>query len=342
MIRHLQYYFGVASVGVVAIAGAAMNGQYASTLGTTERAALILVAAFVALDVVKWQLPGWAAAARRERRSLSACVAVLCLIGCMLVSLTSSVSFSVQNRGDVAAQRAQSAFNQGDAEETVRRLQATLEEMQTSSRWASSDGCANATVERSISFCARYDEARRALAEARAQTRERPAVGVSDPMVKIVATWEAFADQGWALIVIGLFFGLVIELVSSLGFFLLGPRPQPESADTRLDAVETVATGVAHLPGMADIIQFSRECLVRARFARPVSMHDAYDAYRAWARAQGRHAVSRVAFDGLLPRVLRHRPGPGGGTLPGWRLVQPTMPAEPVATVAPTVRAVHS
>lgn len=304
----------------VALTGAAMNGWYGSTLGQGVAAAAILASGFVSLDVTKWFLAVLAQSAWREGRVAASVAAVVLLVVLMGVSLTAAIGFSVQNRGDANAARVTTQFDQADARRTIDGLQAALDEMRTSRRFASSDGCANATVARSISFCAEYDRVRNALADTRARLVDRPAVGAQDPMLKLLGTWEAFGDQALALILVSLFFALAFELTGSLGWWIVGAR-RDTSVDTRMNAAEMTEAGVANLPGIRDLILFRQECLKRSYFSSGIPADDLYAVYRRWAEGRGTYAVPQVAFNMMMDKVIRHTPGPNGGHFKGWSIV---------------------
>lgn len=160
---------------VLIAASAAMNAEFWSGQGETERAAMILAAVSIATDIAKALLPIYIDRAIAARRFAFATVCSGAFVVFVAASLIAAVGFVAQNRskvaGSTAAISAEHRLAKAELDDVdgkiallpsyppIAQLRADLESKKHHPRWRSSDGCSNATAMRSMAFCSDYKAA---------------------------------------------------------------------------------------------------------------------------------------------------------------------------------------
>jgi hypothetical protein len=230
---------------------AAMNWQYGFNLGKTPFDSHILGAASIAADCLKALLPFFIFAAWRHRNWSQAIGGTALWVVCILFALTSAIGFASLNRSDTTATRAMQAENYVDLRTQLERVsdqqkwleqhrsvgmvEAEIEAAHQNYRWASSEGCTNATVTLSREFCegyhklqaelaagkknealqARADELRAKLAKIDPNTASK----VADPQATMIAALFSIdikeVELGLTVLIT-----LLVELGSSMGLYV--------------------------------------------------------------------------------------------------------------------------
>jgi hypothetical protein len=224
----------IAAVAVLA-AGActtAMNWRFSYQLGTTEWDSYTWAVFSVALDVTKWLMLPFAAAAWQRHKARAMAAATIWMVA-TVYSFTAALGFAAINREATASERRFQA-----------EIHNTLNTMKQSPRWQSSAACADATTKSSKEFCAVY-RARESQQKALPQP--------SDPQSALVARLVGLSEDQ-ARLLLALSLAVACELVSALGLFAIlsvsstpGHGRPHQDADQRSQITSTKRTTSANV-----------------------------------------------------------------------------------------------
>ena len=234
-----QTMLGIPAIVVIGAIAAAMNWRFGQTLGHTELDGYLFGALGVALVALNWILPGAAAhaASRRARLQQTACIGLWLV--CAGYTLVSSVGFSAVHRAENGADRQETAGRYERAKADHERLTGELAVMKASPKYEAAAGCADAKW-RQADFCA---EVKAKEAEIKAAKRDmdagRPAS--IDPQAETLAKLTGF-DIGSVSTGLAIAVAVVMELVSSLGFFAVAHAAPAPSAPAPQSAAPVSAT----------------------------------------------------------------------------------------------------
>ena len=263
----------VSSVGVLAAlillsVSAAMNWQFGYSLGKTEFDSHILGAASIAADGMKALMPFFIFSAWRQRNYPQAMGAAALWAVCILYAMTSALGFAALNRSDTSGQRAMQHEKYEDLRAEMTRInqqqgwlekhrptgtvQADIEGAKQNTRWTTSAGCTNATVDKSREFCENFHKlgaelaiAKQADALARQYDEIRAKLAgvtsgqvakVADPQAQILSSIFGL-DISRIDVAMTLLITALVELGSSLGLYVstsiwrigeIARRPTPE------------------------------------------------------------------------------------------------------------------
>jgi hypothetical protein len=266
--RHVFGAVGVLASLILLCVSAAMNYQFGFSLGKTPFDSYILGAASIAADIMKALMPFFIFSAWRQRNYPQAMGAAAVWIVCIVYAMTSALGFTALNRSDTSGQRAIQHEKYEDLRAEMNRInqqqswlekhrpsgtvQAELDASKQNYRWTSSEGCTNATVDKSREFCETYHKlvaelevAKKAdVLDQRAAEVQAKLIGVTsgqvaksaDPQAEILSSIFGLdisrIDVAMTLLVTAL-----VELGSSLGLYVstatwrmqeLSRRPTPE------------------------------------------------------------------------------------------------------------------
>ena len=243
---------GVLAALAMIAASCALNFDYWSAQGQTERESHILGVVSVAVDLMKAALPVLIVVALRERRIVYASVASCAFLLFLMASLVASIGFLTKTRGaKVGTQEALSAryllvrqelaeldtqFTRLPSAVPVAAIEARIKAQQQNWRWKSTKHCTDATAPASRSFCAQYFVERERLgsavtaarlAERRAQLHSEVtrlqrmgATQAADPQAQMLAHFMPWIDHSDARLGLMLFIAAFIEVGAALGLYL--------------------------------------------------------------------------------------------------------------------------
>lgn len=200
----ITHFIAIAAIVVAGLCTTAMNWRFSFLLGTTYWDGYIWAIFSVALDVSKWIMLPYAAAAGTAHK-LRAGAAVLIWLVATIYSFTAAIGFAALNRDHLTAQRVART-----------ELNRTLATMRSSPRWQSSAACSDATTPQSKTFCAAYQ-----AAEAKLQSTP---TDEGDPQSVLLARLTGFSVDT-VQIIMAVFLAIACEVISALGLFVvLGAR----------------------------------------------------------------------------------------------------------------------
>ncbi len=266
--RHVFGAVGVIAALILLSVSAAMNWQFGFSLGKTPFDAHIFGAASIAADGMKALMPFFIFSAWRQRNYPQALGATALWAVCIIYAMTSALGFAALNRSDTSGARTIQHEKYEDLRSELTRIteqqgwlekhrpagtvQSEMEAAKQNVRWTTTEGCTNATVDKSREFCENYHKLGSELAVARqADTLSRRAdevrtklaaidagtvAKVADPQAAILSTLSGFDISRIDVMLIILLTALV-ELGSSLGLYVstsiwrmheLSRRPAPE------------------------------------------------------------------------------------------------------------------
>lgn len=192
-------YIAAAAILTAGACTTAMNWRFSYQLGTTEWDSTIWAIFSVALDVAKWVMLSFAAAAGR-RHKLRALAAFSIWFIATAYSFTAAIGFAAFNRDGASADRQQRI-----------ELQKTIAMMKQSARWQSSAACADASAPRTKEFCAVY-----AATEARLKGLAQDA----DPQATLLAKLTGLGVDA-AQLVLSVWLAVACEVISAFGFYAI-------------------------------------------------------------------------------------------------------------------------
>lgn len=216
----------LAAASGLLIASATMNARYGASLGQDEIGKLVWVVASVASDVCKALAPVVLVAAV-YRRDWFRTGATLVLIAVTVVySATAAIGFTSSSRSQLSSKRSTQMMAYDDARAIQARALAEMNRIGGHPRWRSTSACSDATVSKSIAFCAVnlkiYERAAADLAKVRSVLGQgRPEQ--KDPQAQTIAEFagaKVERVQVWlswlaaALVEIGSLVGFVVGTVT--------------------------------------------------------------------------------------------------------------------------------
>lgn len=246
-------------VGAYCAGTAYMNGA-ASAPGL---AGIALGAAGAAVACGSWFLLPEAKQLAQEGSKLAAKVVSLGWLMCTLFVLWNAVGFTAFHRTEKVGNASQkiAAYDRADAQ--LQSASADLEEQRKNKRWASTNGCTNATVAESVTFCNQVASTKSNISTAQYVLKEgRP--GTSDPQGEIISF--ALGNIGPALVgkLTPLIWALTQELAMSL-FFYIALRPRKAAASPAAVIVSEPAVKAADLSPLLSLIKVAQREIATAQ-----------------------------------------------------------------------------
>jgi hypothetical protein len=249
--RHVFGAVGVLASLILLSVSAAMNWQFGFSLGKTAFDAHILGAASIAADGMKALMPFFIFAAWRQRNYAQSLGATALWAICILFAMTSAIGFASTNRSDTTGARAVQAEKYGDLRAELTRIaqqqswlekhrpvgtvQSEIEAAKQNTRWTTSEGCTNATVDKSREFCEAYHKLGSELAAARqdeelmkradavraklGQMEGGAAIKVADPQAEMLSALFGL-DVSRIDLAMTILITALVELGSSLGLYV--------------------------------------------------------------------------------------------------------------------------
>jgi hypothetical protein len=341
--RHVFGVVGVIASLILLSVSAAMNYQFGFSLGKSEFDSHILGAASIAADGLKALMPFFIFAAWRQRNYAQATGAAALWAVCIVYAMTSALGFTALNRSDTSGARAMHVEKYGDLRAELTQInqqqgwlekhrpagtvQADIEAAKQNTRWTTSEGCTNATVDKSREFCENFhklgaelavakqgDELTRRADAVRAKLAAMdggPAVQVADPQAEILSSLSGLdisrIDVAMTLLVTAL-----VELGSSLGLYVststwrmheIARRPAPEPAKV-VEILRPAPAPIMPEPAQlaapkSDIEQYFDE-RIRQDDGSSVTALALYDNYCEWCEANKRAPVGLPIFSRQL------------------------------------------
>jgi hypothetical protein len=352
--RHVFGAVGVFASLILLGVSAAMNYQFGFSLGKTPFDSHILGAASIAADVMKALMPFFIFSAWRQRNYPQAMGAAAVWVVCIVYAMTSALGFTALNRSDTSGLRAIQHEKYEDLRAEVTRInqqqswvekhrptgtvQADIDAAKQTYRWTSSEGCTNATVDKSRDFCENYHKlvaeqeiAKKAdaldarLAEVQAKlaaVTSGQVAKVADPQAEILSSIFGLdisrIDVAMTLLVTAL-----VELGSSLGLYVststwrmqeIARRPSPREPIKVVEIVRPpvpaapVAPAVAIAPTVeqpqlappkTDIEQYFSD-RIKQDDGSSVTALALYDNYCEWCETNRRQPVGLPIFSRQL------------------------------------------
>jgi hypothetical protein len=266
--RHVFGAVGVLAALILLSVSAAMNWQFGYSLGKTEFDSQILGAASIAADGMKALMPFFIFSAWRQRNYPQALGAAALWAVCIVYAMTSALGFAAQNRSDTTGARAIQHEKYEDLRAEMTRVnqqqswlekhrptgtvQAEIDGAKQNVRWTTSEGCTNATVDKSREFCENFHKLGAELAVAKqadalakradevraklAGVTSGQVAKVADPQAEILSSIFGL-DIGRIDVAMTLLVTALVELGSSLGLYVststwrmneIARRPTPE------------------------------------------------------------------------------------------------------------------
>ena len=344
--RHVLGVAGVAAAAVLLIVSAAMNWRFGYTLGKSDFEFQLYGAASAAADCFKALLPFFIFAAFRNRSYSQALGGALLFCVCFSYSLTSSLGFAALNRADTTGTRALKAETHQILRVELDRLLVSqkalpshrpagsvageIDAHRQNQRWVASDGCTNATLPQSMTYCEQYFKllAEKAAAEQADKNDARIAqlrgklggldsefVGNgTDPQSQVLAglTGRTTAEIQLSLTVM---IALLVELGASLGFYTAFsywrifdvkglPAPQPARAVVpapalvpaiRLTAIPDSDPSLQPAEAKTDVELYFEE-RVGKESGSSVTALALYDDYCQWCEAREKQPLGLPIF----------------------------------------------
>jgi hypothetical protein len=340
--RHVFGTVGVIAALILLSVSAAMNWQFGYSLGKTEFDSHILGAASIAADGMKALMPFFIFSAWRQRNYGQALGASALWAVCIVYAMTSALGFSALNRSDTTGARAMKAEKYEDLRAELTQLtqqqswlekhrsagsvQADIEAAKQNTRWTTSEGCTNATVDKSREFCENYHKLGAELAAAKqadmlsgraADVRAKIAgmeggasVKVADPQAAILSSLSGL-DISRIDVALTILVTALVELGSSLGLYVatstwrmheIARRPMPEPARVveiiRPNPPMIIQSAAIAAP-KSDIEQYFDE-RIRQDDGSSVTALALYDNYCEWCEGNKRQPVGLPIFSRQL------------------------------------------
>lgn len=346
--RHVFGAVGVIAALILLGVSAAMNWQFGYSLGKTEFDSHIFGAASIAADGMKALMPFFIFSAWRQRNYPQALGATALWAVCILYAMTSALGFSALNRSDTSGARAiqhekyedlRAELNNVNQQSSwlekhrpVGTVASEIEAAKQNVRWTTSEGCTNATVDKSREFCENFhklgselaiakqadalskraDEVRAKLA---ALNNGTVVAKVADPQAAILSTLSGF-DISRIDVMLTILLTALVELGSSLGLYVststwrmheLTRRPAPEP----VKVVEIIRPAAAAAPVTAspepaqiaapktDIEQYFDD-RIRQDDGSSVTALALYDNYCEWCETNRKQPVGLPIFSRQL------------------------------------------
>lgn len=300
---------------IVAGAEAAMNMQFGwSYYGGEGPVAVIMAAALLGNEMVKWQAAEGFGEARRERDVGQTTVWALVLVACISISLPAHLGFIGMYRNDQASKReAKADVGQSTRSEMVRR-QAEIDKLGSQRPVATVEAdiareCKSGRGPRCLTLEAELGSAKRALdledeiKKLRGERRDTASVGVADPQAQVLG-WFWSADDEKKKLTLAIALAVAMEVLTTLGFIAVGRRGR-----SMIDYERALADGAMTGPAAEHVVPFRTEVLEN-RPGAGLTADALWDAYQSWCRARGRQEIQRVAFLRLIEACGVRREGP--------------------------------
>ncbi len=343
--RHVFGGVGVLASLILLSVSAAMNWQFGFSLGKTEFDSHILGAASIAADVMKALMPFFIFSAWRQRNYPQAMGAAAVWAVCILYAMTSALGFAALNRSDTTGARAVQHEKYEDlrAELTslsqqqgwlekhrpVGTVQADIDGAKQNYRWTSSEGCTNATVDKSREFCETYHKLAAELAVAKqaddlgkrldvvrtklaSVTANGAPAKIADPQAQMLSSIFGLditrIDVAMTILITAL-----VELGSSLGLYVstsiwrmqeIARRPTPAPEQPKVVEIlqpmmpMTVNAGAIAAP-KSDIEYYFEE-RIKQDDGSSVTALALYDNYCQWCEAARKQPVGLPIFSRQL------------------------------------------
>ncbi len=343
--RHVFGAVGVLASLILLSVSAAMNWQFGFSLGKTEFDSHILGAASIAADVMKALMPFFIFSAWRQRNYPQAMGAAAVWAVCILYAMTSALGFAALNRSDTTGARAVQHEKYEDlrAELTslsqqqgwlekhrpVGTVQADIDGAKQNYRWTSSEGCTNATVDKSREFCETYHKLAAELAVAKqaddlgkrldvvrtklaSVTANGAPAKIADPQAQMLSSIFGLditrIDVAMTILITAL-----VELGSSLGLYVstsiwrmqeIARRPTPAPEQPKVVEIlqpmmpMTVNAGAIAAP-KSDIEYYFEE-RIKQDDGSSVTALALYDNYCQWCEAARKQPVGLPIFSRQL------------------------------------------
>jgi hypothetical protein len=262
---------------------------------------------------------------------------------CIIYAMTSALGFAALNRSDTSGARAMQVekyedlraeltqINQQqswlDKHRSAGTVQADIEAAKQNTRWTTSEGCTNATVDKSREFCENYHKLGAELAAARqAEVLTRRAadvrakitamdggatVKVADPQAAILSSLSGL-DISRIDVALTILITALVELGSSLGLYVststwriheIARRPAPEPAKV-VEILRPMPAPIMPEPAQlaapkSDIEQYFDE-RIRQDDGSSVTALALYDNYCEWCESNKRQPVGLPIFSRQL------------------------------------------
>ena len=224
-------------------------------------------------------------------------------------------------------------------------IEAQLEAQRQQRRWKATQGCTDATANKSRTFCTNYNELQAKLAKAKAletdqvlvkklsgqlqSIRQSGGVKAVDPQLKSLSAVTGFKaakiEFGFLVAVV-----IIVELTSAFGILFAlghGPAKPLNQAATELTpdvathpetsrAKTTVIDGVVNEndipalppPDIEPPEEAATYCVARLKLAPggTVPLSEVFSDYRLWCQQAGKDAMSRAVFTAAMGEVANH------------------------------------
>lgn len=254
--RHVLGVLGVLAAGVLLAVSATMNWSFGHSLGRTEFDGQIYGAASAAADCLKALVPFYFFAAMRNRVWSQAAASALVWVVVTTYSMTSALGHAALNRFDSTGHRAQEAQMYQDLRSELKRaeeqlgwipqhrpyqaVQSEIEGLKTQKAWKTSNGCADATLKSSRSFCQQYHalgaelasageglKANERVSEIRAKiaaSNSTATLSEADPQAKVLTELASAFVPGISIdnvqMALTIFVALLLEIGSGFGMYV--------------------------------------------------------------------------------------------------------------------------
>jgi hypothetical protein len=322
-----------------------MNWQFGYSLGKTEFDSHILGAASIAADGMKALMPFFIFSAWRQRNYPQAMGAAALWAVCIIYAMTSALGFAALNRSDTSGARAVQHEKYEDLRTELTRLsqqqnwlekhrpvgtvQSDIEAAKQNYRWTSSEGCTNATVDKSREFCETYHKLGAELAfakqadalakradEVRAKLAGVTANGtvakVADPQAEMLSSIFGLditrIDVAMTLLITAL-----VELGSSLGLYVStsiwrmqeiarrpAPAPEPAKVVEILQPMVPMTISAGAITAPKSDIEYYFEERIKQDDGSSVTALALYDNYCQWCEAGRKQPVGLPIFSRQL------------------------------------------
>jgi hypothetical protein len=343
--RHVFGAVGVLAALILLSVSAAMNWQFGYSLGKTEFDSHILGAASIAADGMKALMPFFIFSAWRQRNYPQAMGAAALWAVCIIYAMTSALGFAALNRSDTSGARAVQHEKYEDLRTELTRLsqqqswlekhrpvgtvQSDIEAAKQNYRWTSSEGCTNATVDKSREFCENYHKLGAELAvakqadalakradEVRAKLAGVTANGtvakVADPQAEMLSSIFGLditrIDVAMTLLITAL-----VELGSSLGLYVStsiwrmqeiarrpAPAPEPAKVVEILQPMVPMTISAGAITAPKSDIEYYFEERIKQDDGSSVTALALYDNYCQWCEAGRKQPVGLPIFSRQL------------------------------------------
>ncbi len=343
--RHVFGAVGVLAALILLSVSAAMIWQFGYSLGKTEFDSHILGAASIAADGMKALMPFFIFSAWRQRNYPQAMGAAALWAVCIIYAMTSALGFAALNRSDTSGARAVQHEKYEDLRTELTRLsqqqswlekhrpvgtvQSDIEAAKQNYRWTSSEGCTNATVDKSREFCENYHKLGAELAvakqadalakradEVRAKLAGVTANGtvakVADPQAEMLSSIFGLditrIDVAMTLLITAL-----VELGSSLGLYVStsiwrmqeiarrpAPAPEPAKVVEILQPMVPMTISAGAIAAPKSDIEYYFEERIKQDDGSSVTALALYDNYCQWCEAGRKQPVGLPIFSRQL------------------------------------------